>query len=1085
MKDNKNCVTSRVGLILLLMSFCLCTAQAQSLKITGQVKDQAGEPLIGVNVMEKGTTNGTVTDLNGHYSISVNVQNAVLNFSYIGYKTEEVPVAGKKIINVTMKDDSEALDEVVVIGYGTARKKDLTGSVIQVRPDNIAMENPKTVQDILRGTAGLAVGYDASAKGGGSMSIRGQRSVYTEGNHNDPLLILDGMMFYGELSEINPDDIEQIDILKDASSAAVYGAKAANGVIIITTKKGKTGKPVVNLSANVGFVERAGYRNRWESADAYLKHYQDWKEVSTYGANAETGQWEAYQSGNYVDRPGYYANPSNLGSVSLEQWRGYTSNGADESDLSIWARRLGFNDDSNALRNLLDGKWTDWDDITFRTGLQQDYNASVSGATDKANYYLSVGYLNNQGVKIDDDYTSIRANMKVRMNVNKYIEVGANVNFQNRSDGSIGVDEDYQMRNSPYADYKDADGNFVQYPLDGSYSQRGYNYEFQKQYLDLEKGYTTFNTMFDAKLKLPFGITYTFNIAPRFQWFYDRYFMSADLPGSVATDRGVNREQAKRFDYSLNNTINWDYTFANVHHVTLTLVQEAEERRYWSDRIEARNILPSDALGFHNTQNGSKDSSSFSTNDTHSTADALMARLFYSYDNRYMLTASVRRDGYSAFGSSNPYATFPSIALGWTFTNEKFWKWTDIMDNGKLRLSYGKNGNRSLKDPYVALANLYSGAGKTMGYIQPDGSSMEVKYLMAERLANPNLQWEKTASWNFGLDFSFLKGRITGALDVYFMQTKDMIMSQKLPNFTGFSSITTNLGQVDNNGVELTLNTKNIETRDFSWNSTLNFSYNRNRIKHLYYDYENVVDANGNVVGQKESDDETNGWFIGRPISNIWNYKVTGIWQKDQWEEAAKYGQKPGDPIVENIYTEDDIVNADGSRTPVYNSKDKTSLGQTVAPYRWSFRNDFSYKNFTLSLNMYSYMGQKKTSGNYLNNDDDGGRMSYALANKEAKTYWTLDNPTNHYARIDAKGPTGAQAAPMLYNGGFIRLDNLTLGYTLPTELTKKIGIERIRVYGTIKNLALITFDKYWEYGDIEAGGLAVRSYTLGANFTF
>lgn len=1081
----KDLVFLRGGLMLLLMALCFCTVQAQVLKVTGQVKDQAGEPLIGVNVIEKGTTNGTVTDINGQYSVSVKNANAVLSFSYIGYKTQEIALAGKKVVNITLKDDSEALEEVVVIGYGTARKKDLTGSVIQVRPDNIAMDNPKTVQDILRGTAGLSVGYDASAKGGGSMSIRGQRSVYTDGGHNDPLLILDGMMFYGELSEINPDDIEQIDILKDASSAAVYGAKAANGVIIVTTKKGKQGKPVVNLSANVGFVQRAGYRKRWETPEAYLQHYQDWKEVSTYGSNPETGEWEAYRSGNYIDRLGYYANPAHLSGVSLEQWRGYSGNDADESDLSIWARRLGFNAGSNALQNLLDGRWTDWDDITFRTGLQQDYNASVSGATEKANYYLSVGYLNNQGVKIDDDYTSIRANMKVNMNVNKYLEVGANVNFQNRSDGSIGVDEDYQMRNCPYADYKDADGNLVQYPLDGSYSQRGYNYEFQKQYLELEKGYTTFNTVFDAKLKLPFGITYTFNIAPRFQWFYDRYFMSADLPGSVATDRGVNREQAKRFDYSLNNTINWDYTFSKVHHVTLTLVQEAEERRYWSDRIEARNILPSDALGFHNTQNASKDASSFSTNDTHSTADALMARVFYAYDNRYMLTASVRRDGYSAFGSSNPYATFPSIALGWTFTNEKFWKWDNIMDNGKLRLSYGKNGNRSLSDPYVALANLYSGAGKTMGYIQADGKMEEVKYLMAQRLANPNLQWEKTASWNAGLDFSFLQGRITGALDVYVMQTKDMIMSQKLPNFTGFSTITTNLGQVDNNGVELTLNTQNIKTRNFEWTSTVNFSYNKNRIKHLYNDYKNVTDADGNVIGQKEADDETNGWFIGRPISNIWDYKVTGIWQKDQWEEAAKYGQKPGDPIVANLCTDDDIINADGSRTPVYNSKDKTFLGQTVAPYRWAFRNEFSYKDFTLALNMYSYMGQKKTSTNYLNNDDDGGRMSYALANKEAKTYWTLDNATNHYGRIDAKGPTGAQTPPMVYNAGFIRLDNLTLGYTLPKELTKKVGIERIRLYGTIKNLAMITFDKYWEYGDIEANGLAVRSYTLGVNFTF
>lgn len=1059
------------------------TCYAQTMNMTGYVTDDNKEPLLGVTVMVKGSSDGVITDIDGKFSIKGKKGN-ILVFSYIGMVTQEVTYNGKPM-NIVLKDDSKALEEVVVIGYGTARKKDLTGSVIQVRPDKLAMENPMTVQDILRGTAGLAIGYDGSAKGGGSMSIRGQRSVYTDGGHNDPLLILDGMIFYGELSEINPDDIEQIDILKDASSAAVYGAKAANGVIIVTTKKGKQGKPVVNLSANVGFVQRAEYRERWKNTDEYLQHYQDWRESQTYGANAETGEWESYQSGNYNTKPGYFTNPNELNSsVSLDQWRGYTTNSADESDYSIWARRLGFNIGSNALANLLAGKWTDWDDITFRTGLQQDYNASISGATDKANYYLSLGYLNNQGVKIDDSYSAIRANMKVNMNVNKYLEIGGNVNFQNRTDGAIGVDEDYQMRNSPFADYKDENGNFVQYPLDGSYSQRGYNYEFEKQYLDLEKGYTTLNTIFNAKVKLPFNITYTFNIAPRFQWFFDRYFMSADLPGSNPTNRGANREQAKSFDYSLNNTINWDYNINDKHHITLTLVQEAEDRRYWSDRIEARDILPSDALGFHNTQNGTKEASSFSSNDIHQSADALMARAFYSYDNRYMITGSVRRDGYSAFGSSNPYATFPSLALGWTFTNEKFWKWSNILENGKLRLSYGKNGNRSLSDPYLALANLYSGAGKTMGYINADGTTTELKYLMAERLANPNLQWEKTTSWNFGLDFSLLEGRISGSIDAYLMQTHDMIMNQKLPNFTGFSSITTNLGQVDNNGVEVSLNSTNIKNRDFSWNTTLNFSYNKNEIKHLYYDYSEIKNEAGEVIGSKENNDETNGWFIGQSVSNIWNYEVTGIWQKDQWQEAAKHGQKPGDPIVSNLYTDDDIVNSDGTRTAVFNSKDKTHLGQTSAPFRWSLRNEFKYENLTFSFNMYSYMGQKKASTNYLNNDDDGGRMTYALANKEAKTYWTLDNSTNYYGRIDAAGPTGAKSAPMIYNGGFIRIDNLSLGYSVPKLFSNKFGVERIQLYGTIKNLLLIKFDNHWEYGDIEAG-TSVRSLTFGANFTF
>lgn len=291
---------------------------------------------------------------------------------------------------------------------------------------------------------------------------------------------------------------------------------------------------------------------------------------------------------------------------------------------------------------------------------------------------------------------------------------------------------------------------------------------------------------------MPFGITYSFNAAPRYQYYYNRYFTSASRPNTNADTRGVDRGWGKNFDWSLNNTITWDYTLAKKHHFVLTLVQEAEERRYWSDVINAREILPSDALGFHNTQNATLAKSSFSTNDTHQTADALMARLFYSYDDRYMVTASVRRDGYSAFGANNPYATFPSIALAWNFVNEKFWKWGNIMSTGKLRASWGKNGNRSLSDPYVSLANLGSGTGKTMNYIQ--GSTIvDMKYLSVSRMANPNLEWEKTEALNFGLDFGFLNDRITGSIDYYHMMTKDMIMNQRLPGFTGFGSITTNL----------------------------------------------------------------------------------------------------------------------------------------------------------------------------------------------------------------------------------------------------------------------------------------------------
>lgn len=1075
--------------LLVLFSMFLCThlnAQTNNKKITGSVFDEKQEPVIGATVAVKGSVMGTITDIDGKFALEVPTRGTLV-VTYLGYTAQEVEITNASEYKIIMKEDALVLDEIVVVGYGTMRKKDLTGSITQIKPDNIAIENPKTVQDILRGTPGLQVGYDASAKGGGNMELRGKRSVYDDGGHNNPLLIVDGMQFYGELSEINPDDIGQIDVLKDASAAAIYGAKAASGVIIITTKKGKMGKPVINVSTNFGFTQRAKYRKRFGPED-YLQHRQDWYEAKTYGINPNTGAYEAYQVGDKTQQPGYYSRPGQS-NVSMDDWRSYTKNESGESDLSIWGKRVGFT--GNALANLLAGKTVDWEDHTYRTGFNQDYNASISGAGEKINYYFSMGYLKNEGVVKSDNYEAIRANMKINANVTNWLEIGANVNFQDRSDGEIGIDQDFFLRNSPYADYKDENGALIQYPLDENYSQRGYNYDFVRNYRELEKGYTVLNSIFNAKVKLPFGITYSFNASPRYQFFYDRYFESAQEPGSDPTKRGTNREQAKRFDWSLNNTINWDYTFNEKHHVNLTLVQEAEERKFWKDRIEARNILPSDALGFHNTQNGSKEYSKYESEDKHETADALLARLFYSYDSRYMITSSIRRDGYCAFGSTNPYAYFPSVALAWTFTNEKFFKWQDIMSTGKLRISYGKNGNRSLSDPYQALANLSGGANKMQGYINSSGELELMRYLMVDRMANPYLQWEKTSSWNFGLDYGFLNDRISGSIEYYNMKTHDMIMRQRLPEFTGFLNITTNLGEVRNKGIEISVNSLNINNKNLKWTTTLGFSYNKNEIKHLYYENENIVDANGNVIGTKEMDDKTNGWFIGKPISEIWNYRVTGIWQKEEAAEALKYGQRPGDPKVANNYTADDIVNADGTTTPVYNDHDKEFLGQTSPPFYWSMRNEFTlWKDFTFSFNIYSYMGHKGLLGYYLNNDDDGGRMSYALQNVPEKEYWTLNNPTNKYGRIEAKGPTGAAGVEKVYDRSFIRLENISMGYSLPQKWTSKFNIERVKVFATVRNVAV--WAKEWPIGDPEVdprpgegNGMSSRVYTLGLNLTF
>ena len=1071
----------------------------QNKKVFGKVTDSSGSPLPGVTIVVKGTTVGTITDIDGNYNLDNVPADATLQFSFVGMKTLERSVLDQTNINVAMEEEAIGIGEVVAVGYGTMRKKDLTGSITQIRPDKIADENPKTVQDILRGTPGLNVGFDGSAKGGGSMQIRGQRSVYTDGGHNDPLIVLDGMVFYGELSEINPDDIGQIDILKDASASAVYGAKAANGVIIITTKKGKKGKPVINFTSSVGFVTMGTNRKTY-SPDGYMQYREDFYMADTYGVNAATGRYEAYQTPTLLtdnaNKPGFFNKPtaSNLAKygISIDQWRAYSPNPDGESDDEVYARRLGLASSDVTLRNYLAGKTFDWYDHSFRTGINQDYNLSVSGASDRVNYYLSFGYLSNEGVAVGNDYRAVRSNLKLDCNVTDWLSVGTNFNFQDRTDGDLAVNWGNQITlNSPFAEYADENGNPVAHPMGDLIAlNRGYNYDFDRQYMDLEKGFTVLNTIFTAKVKLPFNITYSFNASPRYQFFHDRYFESTQHPDWTPNNHGVNREQTKRFDWSLNNTLNWEYTFAKKHRVNVTLVQEAEELQSWKDRIEARNIQPSDALGFHETSTGDKSLSTFDTEDIRETADGKLARVFYSFDDRYMITASVRRDGYSAFGTSNPRATFFSTSLAWTFTNEKFFNW-EPMSMGKLRLSWGQNGNRALKDPYLALANMSGNTSATQGYLDANGNYLQYYYLSVDRLANKKLKWEKTTALNFGLDYGFLDNRISGTIDYYLMPTTDMIMNQTLPGFSGFSSIISNLGKVQNKGLELSINSRNIKTKNFEWNTSFGLSVNKNEIKHLYYVYEDVLDANGNVVGTRESDDVANKWFIGEPVSTIWDYRVTGIWQADEYEEAARYGQRPGDPKVANNYTDDDKVNADGTTTPVYNDKDKEFLGQTTPKVNWSLRNDFSFKNLEFSFNIYAKWGHKSLNSNYLNQDNPFSQITY-LYNLYTKDYWTLDNPTNEFGRLNARGPSGLTAPQKLFNRSFIRLENITIGYTLPKKLIAQSGIEKLKVYGTIRNVAVWKKDKDWDYWDVETydantagSGLAPRIYTIGLNVIF
>ncbi len=1081
-------------LLLMLVAACTCAyaspghneetasapAQQSGQDCTGVVLDDQGDPVIGASVVIKGSSTGSITDIDGRFTLKNVPQGSTLVISYIGYTNREVVFTGAPI-TVTLKEDAEVMEEVVVVGYGTMRKKDLTGSVVQINADKMADYNPSSVQDLLRGTPGLQIGYDASAKGtDASILLRGQNSLGTSAS---PLIVLDGMAFYGELSEINPDDIAQIDVLKDASSAAIYGAKAAAGVIIITTKKGKEGKPVINVSANLAINKKSAYRDYFGVND-YMRYREDWYKMNYTYAQGDDGLYGYYNAknsnGELLYPSGYFSNPNTVGDQAA--WAAATGASgfgltSGESYMSLYARRLYLDNAPYVYENFLAGKTYDWNKATFRTGFNQDYNASISGATDRINYYFSFGYLRNEGAVQGNDYNAFRSNMKLRANITDWLEVGANINFQDRSDGDIQVSlgtnywDDNMLRNSPYASMYTADGGYEQYPMSGLSTNGGYNYYHYRQYYDLDKGYTVLNTIFDVKVTLPLGISYQFNIAPRYQWFHDRYFMSAELPNSSASSRGVNRGNGKNFDWNLNNTITWDYTFKKLHHVTLTLVQEAEEHRTWEDYIYARNLTPTDALGYHYTASGNKEQSSFTTTDTHYTAASYLARAFYSFNDRYMITGTFRRDGYSGFGANNPWGNFGSVGLSWIFTNEKFLDKTNSwFDMGKLRASWGTNGNREFGDVYQTLANL--SLGDAMVY--SDGTV--VNSLTMSRLAAPNLRWERTMAYNVGVDFSFFHSRLTGSLDYYFKKTKDMIMSQRLPSFTGFSSIYTNLGEVQNTGFELSLSSVNIDHKDFTWGTSFGISYNANRINHIYYDY----DENG-----VEQNDTSNGWYIGKPIGEIWYYETDGVWQNtpEDIAAAALVGQVPGDPKVKNLYTDDDQILEDGTRVPVYNDNDKTYLGTTQPPVYWTMRNDFTFwKDLTFSFSFYSYMGHKSLASYWLNQDNGGSEVTNCF-NVPAKKYWTPDNPTNKYARLNAAGPSTGLSGGVskLYNRNFLRLDEIAIGYTLPRKWTKKAYMDRVHLTFSIHNL--FTIDS-WEYGDPETGDLATRTFNFGVSIT-
>jgi TonB-linked SusC/RagA family outer membrane protein len=887
------------------------------------------------------------------------------------------------------------------------------------------------VLDILRGNIpGLSVGFNSSAKGGDAkdLQVRGKTSLT---GTTFPLIVLDGIIYGGQISDINPNDIETIDVLKDASSLAVYGAKAATGVVAITTKKGKSGPPTVTFNTNIGLATMAVNQRVYDGPG-----FLNWRA-------------DVLRSGGST--PAYiYNDPNNLpAGVTLTQWlNGQTTTNPTD----LWLTRLGLL--GNEKDNYFAGKTEDWYDRIFRTGLRQDHTLSVSGRKEDVSYYMSVGYLKNENIIEGGQFSTFRTRLNLEAKAAKFLTLGLNLQYADRDEGAIEADWKQLPDLSPYGDFYKPDGTLRRIPTDDNglnarnpFLDPTYNSRLQKQ--------NTLFTSLYSKVNLPFGITYQLNFSPGLDM-YRTFNDASSLNPNVTGGGNARREQETRYTWQLDHLLKWNKTINQIHNIDVTLLANAEKYQSWYTNSSNEGFVPSDVLGYHDLGSGIKPT--ISSEDKIYTADALMARLNYSLLQRYSLTASVRRDGYSGFGNNNRRATFPAGALAWSFTEESFMKSIKWLNYGKLRVSYGINGNREVRnkdnnviDPYIALAALDAAKYQT---VDGSGAATDINTVaINSRLGNPDLKWEKTKSLNIGLDYAVLNNRLSGSIDFYDKKTSDLLISQTLPNVTGYVSVISNLGQVNNRGFELSLTSRNLTEGKIIWNSTATFSLNRNKIIRLA--------TPNNDLGNK--------WFIGQDIDVIWDYRILGVWQQNEMAEANKFnkGIKPGDFKLQDV---------DGNY--VYNDQDKQYIGYRSPRFSWSLRNDFNIcKNFDFSFQLVSNWGQKSVDNQPKNQP---GSVGFARSSSYIVPYWTPDNPINDYARLNS-GLSGT-SFDVYRDASFIRLNTVALAYNFPKSLTSKMKLQNAKLYVNVANAGL--YAPNWNQWDPQNAGPTPRYYSLGLNVT-
>ena len=962
--------------------------------LRGKVTDETGAGLPGVSIVLKGTQRGTTTDADGSFQLPVPEGVVVLVFSFVGYLPEEVEVLNQTTLNVTMNVDTKSLDEVVVVGYGTAKKKDLTGAVASVNIEDTRLQPNTNATQLLRGTtAGVQVTDNGRPGQNGNIRIRGINSI---SGSNNPLIVLDGIIYAGgSLADINPNDIESIDILKDASSTAIYGSLAANGVIEITTKKGKLGKPKFGLNTYMGFSDYA-----------FLPDFLTPEEYLAARKDAEI---------------------------------------ADGGSVPFWP---------SELANIAANRTIDpFEEIRQRAPMS-NYELSVSGKTDRVNYFFSGAYTAAKSPVRGDNFGRLSSRLNLGVQATDWLKLGINSGFSSRDDSGVRVDLGAVTQLSPFAQLYLEDGVSPKpLPMDIG----GVPSPIMSNILNKRNSITNvlFTNIF-ADIVIWKGLSYKINGG--YTRTDSKLFQYAPAYKPVNRLGSGSKRHGESQNFTLENIVKYHQNFGQDHHLDLTLLCGLYEFKNQFSQLSSQNIF-NDALGYNALEIG--DNFNIDAGAVENRQISSMARLGYNLKGKYFVTLSMRRDGFSAFGAGNKFGVFPAAALSWNMSDEDFFKGIQAINFMKLRGSWGRNGNRGV-DEYSSLSQVTQG-----NYVFGDGSPTSVG-LSTSTLANPNLGWETTESFNIGTDIEAFSSRIGASINFYQSNTFDLLLEQIIPNTNGFERFLRNIGQTKNHGLEVDLKTVNIRKGGFEWNSRVAFSFNRNKIVKL-----TGRDLNNDGV---EDDDIASGWFIGQPLGSNFDYVFDGIFQEGD-DLSLIPGAQPGDIKFKDISGPDGVP--DGKISP----DDRAVVNNNQANFNMGITNILSFKGFslTVALNMrqggYSSVSMLNPGSNF-----------YDQMNFLDVPYWTAANPINDYPRINYRNPLGYG---FYQSRSFVRLQDVSFAYSIPDNITKRARLGSAQIYVSGKNLATLTNWKGWdpEFGEggrsPRTNGPLLKTYVAGINVSF